>query len=279
MRAAITAQIFFDAPAGPTPVRWAARLTRHASWAAACALALVLGPACDTAIAGTLLPERGGSPNADRIASLYTVVLVLAALVFAGVAVALVFALIRYREDRSPVAAQIRGNTRLEIGVDAARPRPLIVFIAVFSITRLGAIEHPDRVAASPRSAAAAGIGHGPATRCTSGSSVVSTSGCSSIPNGASSYRGDGGPGRRDGGARHRLGRRRALVVDPEAGRQVRRDPRLCQPHVVPARAPTASTAGSAPSCAGATTPTCSPRSAACPARGVRVVGRPRRSG
>jgi len=32
------------------------------------------------AYAGTFLPERGGSPNADRIASLYAVVLVLAAL-------------------------------------------------------------------------------------------------------------------------------------------------------------------------------------------------------
>jgi cytochrome c oxidase subunit II len=112
-----------------------------------------------TAWAGTVLPERGGSPNADRIASLYMVVLVLAAVVFAGVAVALVFALVRYRQSRSPVAAQIRGNTRLEIAWTVAAAA-LIVFLAVFSLTKLDAIEHPDRAAGSP-AAATAGVGHG----------------------------------------------------------------------------------------------------------------------
>ena len=121
------------------------------------------GPATDTAQAGALLPERGGSPNADRIASLYTVILVLAAIVFFGVAVSLVFALVRYRERRSPVAAQIRGHTRLEIGWTVAATA-LVVFIAVFSLTKLGAIEHPDRADASPAAAVAAGLGdHGDA--------------------------------------------------------------------------------------------------------------------
>ena len=105
-------------------------------------IGLLLGAGGETAWAGALLPERGGSPNADRIASLYTVVLVLAALVFAGVAVTLVFALVRYRERRSPVAAQIRGNTRLEIAWTVAAAG-LIVFLAVFSILKLDAIEHP----------------------------------------------------------------------------------------------------------------------------------------
>lgn len=111
-----------------------------------------------TAWAGALLPERGGSPNADRIASLYTVVLVLAGLVFAGVTVALVFALVRYRERRSPVAAQIRGHVRLEIGWTIAATL-LIVFIAVFSLTKIGAIDHPDRAAASPAAEAAGVVG------------------------------------------------------------------------------------------------------------------------
>jgi cytochrome c oxidase subunit II len=122
------------------------------------AAGILLGPGDGTAWAGTLLPERGGSPNADRIASLYTVVLVLAAIVFVGVTAALVFALIRYREQRSPVAAQIRGNTRLEIAWTGAAAL-LVVFLAVFSFTKLGAIEHPDRAAASPAAAAAAGVG------------------------------------------------------------------------------------------------------------------------
>ncbi len=99
--------------------------------------------------AGALLPERGGSPNADRIAALYTVVLVLAGLVFVGVVVALVYALRRYGQKRSPVAAQVRGNTRLEIAWTLAATG-LIVFLAVFSLTKLHAIDHPDRAAASP---------------------------------------------------------------------------------------------------------------------------------
>jgi cytochrome c oxidase subunit II len=76
-----------------------------------------------------------------------------------GVAVALAFALVRYRQSRNPVAAQIRGNTRLEIAWTVAAAA-LIVFLAVFSLTKLDAIEHPDRAAASP-AAAAAGVGHG----------------------------------------------------------------------------------------------------------------------
>jgi cytochrome c oxidase subunit II len=123
------------------------------------AIGMLLGPGEQAAWAGALLPERGGSPNADRIASLYTVVLVLAALVFAGVAGMLVFALVRYRERRSPVAAQIRGNTRLEIAWTIAAVG-LIVFLAAFSILKLDAIEHPGPVVASP-AAAAAGVGDG----------------------------------------------------------------------------------------------------------------------
>ena len=121
----------------------------------AAALALLL-LAARPAHAGTLLPERGGSPNADRIASLYTVVLVLAGLVFAGVTCALGFALWRYRERRNPVAAQIHGNTRLEIGWTLAATG-LIVFIAAFSLSKLGAIENADTAAATP-AAVAAGI-------------------------------------------------------------------------------------------------------------------------
>jgi cytochrome c oxidase subunit 2 len=110
------------------------------------------------AFAGTLLPERGGSPNADRIASLYAVVLVIAALVFVGVTVATIYALVRYRADRHPVAVQIRGHTRLEIAWTSAAT-VLIVVLAVFSITKLDAIEHPDRAAADPAAVAAAGVG------------------------------------------------------------------------------------------------------------------------
>jgi cytochrome c oxidase subunit II len=123
------------------------------------AFGLLIAVGGESAWAGTLLPERGGSPNADRIASLYTVVFVLAALVFAGVAVTLVFSLVRYRERRNRVPAQIRGNTRLEIAWTVAATI-LIVFLAVFSFTKLSAIEDPGRAIANP-AAAEAGVGDG----------------------------------------------------------------------------------------------------------------------
>jgi cytochrome c oxidase subunit 2 len=141
----------------------APRTARRLRWRAliACAVTtgLLFAEGGEKAWAGALLPERGGSPNADRIASLYTVVLVLAALVFAGVAVTLVFSLVRYRERRNRVPAQIRGNTRLEVGWTVAASG-LIVFLAVFSFTKLSAIEHPGRAVANP-AAATAGVGDG----------------------------------------------------------------------------------------------------------------------
>ena len=140
-------------------MRPGSRRRYRAVLAAAVAIGMLLSAGDEAAWAGALLPERGGSPNADRIASLYTVVLVLAALVFAGVAASLAFALVRYRERRSPVAAQIRGNTRLEIAWTVAAAG-LIVFLAVFSILKLDAIEHPGPAVASP-AAAAAGVGDG----------------------------------------------------------------------------------------------------------------------
>jgi len=126
--------------------------------AATFGLALVAAP---PARAGTLLPERGGSPNADRIASLYAVVLVLAAVVFIGVTSALVYALIRYRKSRSPLAAQIHGNTRLEIGWTGGAAL-LVVVIAALAFTQLGAINEPGRAsAASEAAATAAGVPRG----------------------------------------------------------------------------------------------------------------------
>jgi cytochrome c oxidase subunit 2 len=129
--------------------------------ALACVLTLagsLLVAAPSPAAAGVLLPERGGSPNADRIASLYMVVLVLAALVFVGVTAATVYALVRYRAGRNPVAAQIRGHARLEIAWTVAATL-LIVFLAVFSLGKLSAIENPDRAAAGAADVVAAGVG------------------------------------------------------------------------------------------------------------------------
>src|SRR3954470_21484650 len=71
--------------------------------------------AAPVASAGWLLPESGGSANADSIAELYLVVLVIAGVIFFAVTGTLVYFLVRYRKRRGAVAEQIHGNTQLEV--------------------------------------------------------------------------------------------------------------------------------------------------------------------
>jgi cytochrome c oxidase subunit 2 len=105
------------------------------------ALLLVLAtPAA--ASAGLIFPERGGSENADKIWTLYLLIFVLALIVFIGVAGALVWALFKFRARRGAVAAQIHGNTRLEIGWTVGA-FVIVVFITVFTFIVLPGIKNP----------------------------------------------------------------------------------------------------------------------------------------
>jgi cytochrome c oxidase subunit 2 len=101
--------------------------------------ALIAAPA---ASAGLLFPEAGGSPNADSIRTLYIMVFVLALIIFAGVEGALLWSMWRYRAGKGRTAAQIHGNTKLEIGwtVGAA---VILVFITAFTFIKLGDIKNP----------------------------------------------------------------------------------------------------------------------------------------
>jgi cytochrome c oxidase subunit II len=103
-------------------------------------LLLALAPA---ALASAIVPESGGSPNADRINSLYKIVLYIAIVIFIGVEGALFYALFRFRARKDAVAAQIRGNTQLEIGwtVGAAL---ILVILAVVTFVKLDSIRTPD---------------------------------------------------------------------------------------------------------------------------------------
>jgi cytochrome c oxidase subunit 2 len=94
-------------------------------------------------LAGILLPERGGSKNANDIAELYALILVMAAIVFIGVEGALIWFLVRFKAKRGRVAAQIHGNTRLEIGwtVGAA---VILVFITIVTFIKLPGIKNPS---------------------------------------------------------------------------------------------------------------------------------------
>jgi cytochrome c oxidase subunit 2 len=108
--------------------------------------ALLLEPS--SALANFLTPKSGGSPNADQIDSLYKIILYLAAVVFVGVEGALLYSVIRFRARRSPVAAQIHGNTPLEIGwtVGAA---VILVVITVVTFVKLPSIINPPNSSAT----------------------------------------------------------------------------------------------------------------------------------
>jgi len=101
--------------------------------------------------AGLLAPEAGGSKNADAIRTLYWLVFGLGVIIFIGVEGVLIYSLFKYRARKGAVAAQIHGNTQLEIGwtVGAA---VILVFIAIFTFATLPTIRNPpnsDAAAAS----------------------------------------------------------------------------------------------------------------------------------
>lgn len=95
------------------------------------------------AAADLLSPESGGSPNADRIDTLYWVIFAIALVVWVGVEGALIYSLVKFRARRGAEAAQIRGNTRLEVGwtVGAAL---ILVALAVVTFIALPGIRTPD---------------------------------------------------------------------------------------------------------------------------------------
>jgi len=105
----------------------------------ALAALLVAAPA---ASAGLIMPESGGSPNANDISTLYKLILAMAIVIFLGVEGILIWSLFRFRARRGNVAAQIHGNTRLEIGwtVGAA---VILVFLTVVTFIKLGSIKNP----------------------------------------------------------------------------------------------------------------------------------------
>lgn len=100
------------------------------------------------AYAGAFVPESGGSPNADDIATLYKLIGVLAIIVFVVVFGALMWAMIKFKAKRGAVAAQIHGNTRLEIGwtIGAA---VILVFIVVVTFIKLPSIKNPAQTGAN----------------------------------------------------------------------------------------------------------------------------------
>jgi cytochrome c oxidase subunit 2 len=100
---------------------------------------LVLAP---SALANFITPKTGGSPNANQIHSLYLVVLYLAAVVFVIVEGALAYSVFKFRAKKNKVAAQIHGNTKLEIGWTVAAAMILVV-LTVVTFIKLPSIVNP----------------------------------------------------------------------------------------------------------------------------------------
>ncbi len=100
---------------------------------------LALAP---SAFANLLTPKSGGSPNADQIHSLYKIILYIAAVVFVVVEGALVYSVFKFRAKKGAVAAQIHGNTRLEIGWTVAAALILVV-LTVVTFVKLPSIINP----------------------------------------------------------------------------------------------------------------------------------------
>jgi cytochrome c oxidase subunit 2 len=92
---------------------------------------------------------KSGAPPANQIDSLYKIVLYIAAVVFVVVEGALVYSVYKFRAKKTRVAAQIHGNTRLEIGWTVAAALILVV-LTVVTFVKLPGIINPPNSSATP---------------------------------------------------------------------------------------------------------------------------------
>jgi cytochrome c oxidase subunit II len=122
-----------------TVSRRAARARLAVVLGSALVASLVLAP---DALANFIFPKSGGSPNANAISSLYRITLYIALVVFLIVEGALVYSVYKFRAKRGAAAAQIHGNTRLEIAWTIAAAAVLIV-LTVVTFLKLPSIINP----------------------------------------------------------------------------------------------------------------------------------------
>ncbi|MBF6619646.1 MAG: cytochrome c oxidase subunit II [Patulibacter sp.] len=123
----------------PHPSRAALPTLTLASTLAATLMLTLAGPAQ----AAFWAPESGGSPNADRIHTLYTVVFAVGVVIFVLVFGALVYALVKFRARPGAVAEQLHGNTRLEIGWTAGAAA-IVLVLGVVTFALLPGIRNPE---------------------------------------------------------------------------------------------------------------------------------------
>jgi cytochrome c oxidase subunit II len=89
-------------------------------------------------------PESGGSPNADSTHTLWVIVLIIALIVLIGVEGLLLYTVIRFRARKHRGAAQIHGNTRLEIGWTVGAGL-IVVALTIVAFVSLPGIQDPEK--------------------------------------------------------------------------------------------------------------------------------------
>jgi cytochrome c oxidase subunit 2 len=92
-------------------------------------------------------PQSGGSPNANQINGLYKITLYIALVIFILVEGALAYALVKFRARKGAVPAQIRGNTRLEVGWTVAAA-VILLALAIVTFAKLSSIQNPPNSSA-----------------------------------------------------------------------------------------------------------------------------------
>lgn len=88
-------------------------------------------------------PQSGASSNADQIDGLYKITLVIALVIFVLVEAGLLYALLKFRARKGAVAAQIRGNTRLELGWTVGAS-VILLALAIVTFAKLSSIQNPS---------------------------------------------------------------------------------------------------------------------------------------
>src|SRR3954451_3368746 len=95
---------------------------------------LVLLVAAVPALADTFSPESGGSPNADRIDTLYKITGVMGLVILIGVEALIIYCIFKFRRRRGgPEPVAVHGNAPLEIGWTIGA----IVLVAIVSVVTL----------------------------------------------------------------------------------------------------------------------------------------------
>src|SRR3954447_9022938 len=100
------------------------------------------------ALADTFSPESGGSPNADRIDTLYKITGIMGLIIFFLVEGLILYAVIKFRRRRGgPEPVAVHGNAPLEIGWTLSAI-VLVALIALVTFLYLPGILNPDKTGA-----------------------------------------------------------------------------------------------------------------------------------